>query len=98
MILVRDVFQLKFGKAKDAKALAKEMMAIQRKLGYDPPRLLTDLTGPYYTFVMELTFQNLTEFEKALKEIMASPEFGQWYQKMIPLVDSGRREIFSIVE
>lgn len=98
MILVRDVFQLKFGKAKEAKALVKEAVAIQRKLGFASPRLLTDLTGPYYTFVMELTFQNLAEFEKALKEIMGNPEFGQWYQKMIPLVDSGRREVYTVVE
>ena len=33
MILVRDVLQLKFGKAKDAKALAKEGTAIEAKLG-----------------------------------------------------------------
>ena len=98
MILVRDVFQLKFGKAKEAKILAKESITIQKKLGYDPPRLLTDLTGPYYTFVMERTFQNLSEFENAIGEILSDKEFGQWYQKMIPLVDSGRREIYTIVE
>ena len=51
MILVREVFKLKIGKAKDAKALYKEASALAKK--YDMPvgRAYTDLVGPYYTFV-----------------------------------------------
>lgn len=98
MILVRDVFQLKFGKAREAKALALEGAAIEKKSGYGPSRFLTDLTGPYYTLVMESTYDSLAAFENALKDVLSSKEFGQWYQKFIPLVESGRREIFTIVE
>jgi hypothetical protein len=29
---------------------------------------------------------------------MSAPEMGAMYQKFVPLVDSGRREIFTIVE
>lgn len=98
MILVRDIFQLKFGKAKEAKALAKEGGEIDKKYGYGPSRFLTDLTGPYYTLVMESTYENLAAYEKAMKDTMSAKEFGEWYQKFIPLVESGRREIFTIVE
>lgn len=98
MILVRDVFQLKFGKAKEAKALAKEGSAIERKFGYGPSRILTDLTGPYYTLVMESTYDNLAAYEKVLKDALNAPEFSAWYQRFVPLVESGRREIFTIVE
>ncbi len=98
MILVRDVFQLRFGKAREAKALAKEGMEIEKKYGYGPGRLLTDLTGPYYTLVMETTYANMTEFEKALKDLLGNKEFGEWYQKMVPLVESGRREMYTVVE
>jgi len=98
MILVRDVFQLKFGKAKEAKALAKEGGEIEKRHGYGPSRILTDLTGPYYTLVMETTYDSLAAYEKALKDTMSAKEFGEWYQKFVPLVDSGRREIYSIVE
>jgi len=98
MILVRDIFQLKFGKAREAKALLKEGMAIEKKFGYGPSRVLTDLTGPYYTFVMESTYQSLSDYEKAMKSTLGAEEWGKWYQKFIPLVESGKREIFTIAE
>jgi hypothetical protein len=98
MILVREVFQLKFGKAKDAKALIKEGAAIEKKHGGGPSRFLTDVTGPYYTLVMESTFNGLADFEKSIKEVMADKDWSKWYQKFIPLIESGHREIFTIVE
>ena len=58
MIVVRNVFQLKFGKAKEAVALLKEGLAIQKKALADvdlSTRLLTDVTGPNYRLVLELT-------------------------------------------
>ena len=56
MILVRNVFRLKFGKTKEAVALMKEGLAIQKRAGAPYTyRILTDLTGPFYTMVLELT-------------------------------------------
>ena len=98
MIMVRDVFQLKFGKAKDAKALWKEGKVLREKYGQQSLRALVDLTGSYYTFVMESMYENLSAFEKSLRETMSMPEFGQWYQKFVPLVESGHREIYTIVD
>ena len=98
MILVRDVFQLKFGKAKEAKEAMKDGLAITKKTGYGPNRLLTDLTGPYYTLVLESTFESLSDYESALKDTLSSAEWGEVYQKFMPLVESGKREIFTIVE
>jgi len=98
MILVRDIFQLRFGKAREATKLFQEGMDKMKNMSNSPLRLLTDLTGPYYTLVMESTFENLTEFEKYFKNETADPEWKSWYQKFVPLVESGRREIFNIVE
>ena len=98
MILVRNVFQLKFGKAKEAKGLIKEIEPLQKKYGGGKTdRFLTDVTGEFYTLVMETTYENLAEFEKSSSNTMGAKEFGEWYQKFIPLVESGYREIFSIV-
>jgi hypothetical protein len=98
MILVRNVFQLKFGKAREAKALVKENEALHKKYGgASSVRFLTDVTGEYYTFVMETTHENLAAFEKSMTDVTGAKEFGEWYQKFMPLVESGRREIFSIV-
>jgi hypothetical protein len=64
MILVRNVFRLKFGKAREAVAIMKDGLAIQKKLGSDvSTRLLTDLTGEFYTLVLELTVPSLAALE-----------------------------------
>ena len=96
MILVRDVFQVKFGQMKQAKDVWKEMFKAMPAGGAGKPRLLTDLTGQYYTLVLESTFKDLADYEAFSRKEMAA--VGPLYQKFVPLVDSGRREIFTIVE
>jgi hypothetical protein len=99
MIVVREVFQLKFGKAKEAKAAWKEFAALRKKHGLPESRVLTDYTGPYYTFIIEDTFDDIADFDGSLKNEVAMKEFGEWYRaKFAPLVNSGRREIYTVVE
>ena len=99
MIVVRNVFQLKFGKAREALAVMKEGIAIQKRLAAEgSARLLTDLTGRHYTLVLEMTLPNLATLEAMAPRIFGDKEFQANYQKMVPLVKSGRREIFTIVE
>ena len=98
MIVVRNIFQLKFGKAKDAKALVKENLELFKKYGHATPRYMTDFTGEFYTLVMETTYENLAAFEKSSQDAMGAKEFGEWYGKFVPLVKSGRREIFNLVD
>src|SRR5262249_1654240 len=100
MILVRDVFRLKFGKAREGLAVWREMSEQGRRSGAmpTPPRILTDLVGPYYTLVMETTAKDLSAWEADMKKVMADPNFHTLYQKFSPLVESGHREIFTIQE
>ena len=99
MILIRNVFQLKFGKAREAVALVKEGAAIQKRAGASfSTRILTDLTGPFYTVVLELTVPSLAAFEAEAPRYMGDKDFQANYQKLVPLVESGHREIFTIVE
>ena len=98
MILVRNVFRIKFGTAKQAKELWREGLAIQKKLGFENGRILTDITGPFYTLVFEITFKSLSDLEQSMKTMMGTKEWGEWYQKFVPLVESGYRELFTIVE
>ena len=95
MILVRDVFRLKFGKAREALANWKEMAEHGKRTGLPAPRILTDLIGPYYTMVMETTYADLGTYESGMRRVM-DEEFRAIYQKFTPLVDSGYREIFTI--
>ncbi len=99
MILVRNVFRLKFGKAKEAVALLKEGVAIQKSAGMNfSPRILTDVTGPFYTLVLELSMPNFAAFESQSPQLFANKDWQSNYQKMTALVESGHREIYNIVE
>ena len=99
MIVVRNVFQLKFGKAKDAVALLKEGIAIQKRAGVEMnQRILTDLVGKFYTLVLELTVPNMAALEANMPKVMGDKDWQANYQKFSAVVESGYREIFTVVE
>mgnify|MGYP001574952776 CR=1 FL=1 len=94
MIVVRDVFQAKYGKGGQLVALLKEA-AKQWEPGY-AYRILTDASGPFFTVVTETEVANLAEWEKRAAEVFSRPDFGKWFARMEPLVESGRREFFNV--
>ena len=101
MVVIRNVFHLKFGKAREAVPLFKEGVAIQKRVGAGvdfSTRLLTDLTGPFYTVVLEITVPNMAAFEAAAPKLMGDKDWQATYQKIGALVESGSREIFTVVE
>ncbi len=98
MIVVRNIFQLKFGEAKKAVELWKEGLALGKRIGFPgKSRVLTDVVGQFYTLVFENTFESLAEFENGAKQVMANPEWHAWYAKVAAITESGRREILNIV-
>ena len=98
MIVVRNVFRVKFGQSKEAVALWKEGLPLAKRLGFSAKssRVLTDLVGQFYTVVFENTFESLSEFESGAKAIMPNPEWQAWYKKVADITESGYREIFNI--
>jgi hypothetical protein len=68
-------------------------------LGLDPAStpILTDLVGPYYTLVLETTSPSLAAYEESGRRIMADAGWRKRYEKLLPFVESGYREIFNIV-
>jgi hypothetical protein len=99
MVVVRNVFRLKFGKTREAVALLKEGIALQKKAGSPfPARILTDVTGPFYTVVLELTVPDIGSFEKEAPRLMGDKDWQANYQKFVPLVESGFREILTLVQ
>ena len=99
MVLVRNVFKLKFGKSRDAVAAMKEQLALMRRLNKDVQvRLLTDVTGDFYTLVLEMGLPDLASVDANMKQIMGDPQWEAGYQKFIPFVESGYREILNVVD
>ena len=98
MIVVRDVFYLKFGKAKDARNLMSEFAEIMKEYTSESARFLTDFTGESYRLIFEASFTDLGTYEKTLKESFAKDVWHQWYEKFIPLVNRSEREILNVIE
>jgi hypothetical protein len=98
MILVRDIFQVKFGNAREALVLWKEGLPLNVKCGYGARsmRLLTDLVGTYYTLVFESCFDSLSDWEAGSQKVRQDAGWRAWYQKIVATSESGRREIFNI--
>jgi hypothetical protein len=100
MIVIHDIFHAKFGQAREVRDLFKEGVALAKSSGFPALsiRLLTDLVGePFYTFVMESTFESLADWERATVTMRGNAEWKAWYQRFIPWIDSGERKIYSVV-
>jgi hypothetical protein len=99
MIVVRNVFRLKFGMAKEGVALLKEGIAIQKRAGVEMnQRIMTDLVGTFYTVVLELTIPNLAALDVNMPRVMGDKDWQALYQRFSALVESGYREIFTVID
>jgi hypothetical protein len=96
MIVVRDVFQAKYGKGGDLVALFKEQQQRWPEAARYGRRILTDASGTFFTVVTETEVESLAAWEKLLAEVFANPEFGEWFGRMTALVETGRREFYTI--
>lgn len=98
MIVVRDIFQLKFGQSEEAISIMKQLSQLQPNSGYGKARLLTDFAGgQYYTLVLESEFESVSKWEAEMRQGMADPQWRALYNKVVPLIESGWREILSLV-
>ena len=93
MIQVRDVFQAKYGRGDALVALMKEGRGL---LPNYRPRIFSDASGPFFTVVTESEWPSLGDWERASRQIFSDPRFSGWFEKMVPLVESGRREFYNI--
>ncbi len=96
MILVRDVFQAKYGRGDELVKLFKEINDQMASTAVGERKLLTDLSGPFFTVVTEIEAESIDAYFAGLREGFARPEFGQLFGRMLELVESGRREFYTI--
>jgi hypothetical protein len=98
MIIEQNIFHLKFGKAKDAIALWKQ---ISEELKSDarlniPMRILTDLTGPAYTLIIEMRIHSYIEINPMMHVWKTNSKVRDLYQQFVPLCESAWRELYKI--
>ncbi len=96
MILVRTVFQVKWGRMDEVLAGMAQMRSINEAMGARGVRVLTDLGGPMFTLVQEMEVESLGEWEQKRGELFANPEFQAMAARMPDVFESGRTEFYNI--
>lgn len=61
-------------------------------------RILTDASGPFFTVVTESEVESFAAWESGFREAMQRPWMEEWFGRMMPLVESGSRDFYTIVE
>jgi hypothetical protein len=100
MLIARQEFQAKYGRGDELVALFQELNQRMREEGESGPsfRILTDASGPFFTVVTEAEVESLAAWEGSFREAMSRPWMNDWFARMMPLVESGSREFYHVVE
>ncbi len=97
MIVVRGVFQAKYGKGDELVQLFKEGFEMWPTWARNA-RLLTDLSGPFFTVISDGEYESFAEWQAEGQALFGDPRFAAWFERMTALVESGRREFYNLVE
>jgi hypothetical protein len=98
MVLYRTVFQAKFGKASQVVAEFKKFTKIfpEEQVKAMQVRILTDISGPFDTVVMETTHASLAAVEQFRNAMFANPDMAQDMSSSSDLIEGGRNEYYTI--
>ena len=98
MVLYRTVFQAQFGKADELVAALRGMneSMSEEQLQALQPRVLTDISGPFDTVVVETTHESLAAVEQFRLAMFASSDEPAGDSSMADLMVSGRNEYYTI--
>lgn len=94
MMMVRLVFQAKYGKGADLLDLFKE--AHRRWNAVYAGRILAERDGAYITVISETEVASFEEWERRLTHVFAQPDFAIWFLRMTHLVELNRRELYTV--
>ena len=100
MLVVRQTFQAKYGRGDELVAILRDFNKRMQEEGGRVPRfrILTDASGPFFNVVTEIETENFADWESGFSETMNRPWMGEWFGKMMGLVESGRRDFYNLVE
>ena len=97
MFLIRDIMYCKPG---HARPMVKKFLALSRlgdKAGFGAMRVMTDVSAErYWTVVAEMEVDSLERYAEMSRKSMEMPEFQEIMKGYHDLVESGRREIYTL--
>jgi hypothetical protein len=94
MILSRQVFQVKYGHMDEVLAAVKAMPT--GGMPFSNTRVLTDISGPNFTLVIETKAESVDAYMKALQAMFEAPGQGGGEDVFMNLIASGSREFYTI--
>ncbi len=98
MYLIRDIMYCKPGQVRPLVEKFKQLSKLVEKAGYGPSfRIFTDVSGErYWTMVIEQEVESFEKMAEMSRKGMNDPKFQKVMKGYHDLVESGRREIFSV--
>ena len=97
MLLIRDIMYCKPGKVRPMVEKFQVMKKLGQKNGMASMRILTDLSAErYWTIVSEIEVESLEAFMKMGQDSEEMKAMGKAMEGYHDLVESGRREIYTI--
>lgn len=99
MLLVREIMYCKPGKVRPLVEKFLAMSKLMEKKGWGKMRVMTDLSAErYWTLVSEIEVESLEAFMTMGQGEDEGKEFEKIMEGYHDLVESGRREIYTIAE
>lgn len=101
MLIARQVFRAKYGRGDELVDLFRELNVRMRDTGNNEAphfRILTDVSGPFFTVITETAVGSLADWENRFRKSMDQPWMPEWFGRMVPLVESGSREFYNMVQ
>ena len=97
MLLIRDIFYCKPGKVRPMVEKFQAMKKLGQANGMGSMRVMTDLSSErYWTVISEIEVESLEAFMKMGQEGDEMKAMGKIMEGYHDLVDTGRREIYTI--
>lgn len=94
-IIERMTFHMKFGQIKEACAIWRKILDLQKQTGVRS-RMLTDITGESYTLIMEQVHRNMMEYGPHMHAWLTNEKLKEHYAQFMPLCDRSRRTLFKL--
>jgi hypothetical protein len=97
MYIVREIVNCKPGKVGQMIEKFKTITGVMREMGYEPFRLMTDVSGErFWTLVAETSVEKIDDFFAMERKLMANPSLQHAMNGYHELVGNGRREIYRV--
>jgi hypothetical protein len=97
MLIVRDIMYCKPGKVRPMVEKFQAMRRLGEKMGFGSMRIMTDVCAErYWTIVVEIEVESVDAFAETSQKAMQNKDFQEVMKGYHDLVDSGRREVYTL--